>query len=512
MTFLPDEGDIAVRVWQTTEKKPFREVFTTPFTHHPYGDKAPLDVDAAVEDQPFLGVGASMTDASAWLLSRMLPERRRAFMDAAFSTNPAVGAGISALRLNIGSSDYSTALYTYDDVPGDTEMEHFSVARDDNWLFPMTKEAVAANPEMFLFAAPWSPPGWMKDGGILCGGRFLDGCERALVNYLVAYVKAYRERGLDIGAVNVQNEPFWANGIYPTCGYTVEQLSRATIALAQRLREEGLPTEAWYWDHNYGDAEAIGLSLADDALRAAIGGVAWHSYDPSPVKMGRIHRRFPDIPFYHTEQGPALISTERTERWWCDRVFDAFNNGCRLFTAWNLCLDDDGKPLTGPHTCAGLLTVDPDTGEPVASDTVTAKAVPKRIVAQKETSVLGWIGIMFSAFLVAGMLIFILSGYERISRAYSDINTLNQEIEEIKLHISELNVSIECAVTIEEAEQAALAAGMTYPSQSQILVPGQAIPSGGFRSSGSVPSDSESTEPPETSGEPDSGAEPGAAG
>ena len=363
MTFLPDEGDIAVRVWQTTEKKPFREVFTTPFTHHPYGDKAPLDVDAAVEDQPFLGVGASMTDASAWLLSRMLPERRRAFMDAAFSTNPAVGAGISALRLNIGSSDYSTALYTYDDVPGDTEMEHFSVARDDNWLFPMTKEAVAANPEMFLFAAPWSPPGWMKDGGILCGGRFLDGCERALVNYLVAYVKAYRERGLDIGAVNVQNEPFWANGIYPTCGYTVEQLSRATIALAQRLREEGLPTEAWYWDHNYGDAEAIGLSLADDALRAAIGGVAWHSYDPSPVKMGRIHRRFPDIPFYHTEQGPALISTERTERWWCDRVFDAFNNGCRLFTAWNLCLDDDGKPLTGPHTCAGLLTVDPDTGE-----------------------------------------------------------------------------------------------------------------------------------------------------
>ncbi len=156
--------------------------------------------------------------------------------------------------------------------------------------------------------------------------------------------------------------------------------------------------------------------------------------------------------------------------------------------------------------------VDPDTGEPVASDAVTAKTVPKRIVAQKETSVLGWIGIIFSAFLVAGMLIFILSGYERISRAYSDINTLNQEIEEIKLHISELNVSIECAVTIEEAEQAALAAGMTYPSQSQILVPGQAIPSGGFRNSGSTPSDSESTGPSETSVEPDSGAEPGTAG
>ena len=156
---------------------------------------------------------------------------------------------------------------------------------------------------------------------------------------------------------------------------------------------------------------------------------------------------------------------------------------------------------------------DPDTGEPVASDAAGAKAVPKRIVAQKDTSVLGWIGIIFSAFLVAGMLLFILSGYERISRAYSDINTLNSQIEEIKLHISELNVSIECAVTIEEAEQAALAAGMTYPSQSQILVPGQAIPSGGFRNSSSVPTGSENgSEPSETPGEGDSESEPDAAG
>lgn len=362
-TYLPNEGDIAVRVWQTTAAKPFREIRTTPFTRHAYGDKAPLDVDSAVEDQPFLGVGASMTDASAWLLSQMPQERRRAFMEAAFSSDPAKGAGLSALRLNIGASDYSTALYTYDDVPGDTGMEHFSVARDDHWLFPMVREAIAANPAMFLFAAPWSPPGWMKDGGRICGGRFKDGFEDAIANYLVAYVKACRERGLEIGALNVQNEPFWQDGIYPTCAYTLEQLSRATIALAKRLREEELSTETWYWDHNYVDAEAVGLALADPALRAAIGGVAWHSYEGAPAKMGRIHRRLPDIPFHHTEQGPAIISTERTERWWCDRVFGAFNNGCRLFTAWNLCLDGDGQPLTGPHTCAGLLEVDPETGE-----------------------------------------------------------------------------------------------------------------------------------------------------
>lgn len=89
---LPCEGGIAVRAWQTTAVKPFREIFTTPFTRHAYGDKAPLDVDAAVEGQPFLGVGASMTDASAWLLFRMTPESRRALLEAVFSPDPAKGA------------------------------------------------------------------------------------------------------------------------------------------------------------------------------------------------------------------------------------------------------------------------------------------------------------------------------------------------------------------------------------------------------------------------------------
>lgn len=293
----------------------------------------------------------------------MTPESRRTLLEAVFSTDPAKGAGLSALRLNIGASDYSTALYTCDDVPGDTRMEHFSVAHDDRWLFPMVKESIAANPAMFLFAAPWSPPGWMKDGGRICGGRFKGGFEEAIANYVVAYVKACGDRGIGIGAVNVQNEPFLERGDYPTCAYTVEQLSRATIALARRLREEGLATETWFWDFNYDHAEAVAAALADPALRSAIRGVAWHSYEPSAENMGRVHRRFPDIPFYHTEHGPARHAAERTERWWCDRVFGAFNNGCRLFTAWNLCLTDDGQPVTGPFTCTGLVDVDPDTGE-----------------------------------------------------------------------------------------------------------------------------------------------------
>ena len=216
---------------------------------------------------------------------------------------------------------------------------------------------------MFLFAAPWSPPAWMKTNGALAGGSLKDGCEEAAARYVLAYVMACRARGIDLGAVNVQNEPFWGGPIYPTCTYSMEQLSRATISLCRLLRESKCGTKVWYWDHNYSDAERVGAALEDPTLLSAIGGVAWHSYEPGAEDMGALHRRHPDIPFYHTEQGPAIVSPERTERWWCDRLFDAFENGCRSFTAWNLCLSPDGQPLTGPHTCAGLLSVDPEAGD-----------------------------------------------------------------------------------------------------------------------------------------------------
>ena len=86
------------------------------------------------------------------------------------------------------------------------------------------------------------------------------------------------------------------------------------------------------------------------------------------------------------------------------------------------------------------------------------------------------IGIMFSSFLFAGMLLFTLTGYERISRAYADVNTINREIESTQLRIKALDVQIECAVTIQDAQETAERYGMRYPTQSQYVKIGSSIP------------------------------------
>lgn len=134
-----------------------------------------------------------------------------------------------------------------------------------------------------------------------------------------------------------------------------------------------------------------------------------------------------------------------------------------------------GTRLYTPTRDSAALSYDPETGEPILTD-AEGKVIPAPVAVAREMTTMERIGVMVCAFVFAGMVLFTLSGYERISRAYADINTLNDEIEDIELHISELNVSIECAVTIEQAETAALAAGMTYPTRAQIYNAADPIP------------------------------------
>ena len=75
-SFIPSEGGDELRLFQTTEQKGFREIATPGFTIHPYPAVEALDVDAAKEGHKFLALGASLTDASAWILANMPPEKR----------------------------------------------------------------------------------------------------------------------------------------------------------------------------------------------------------------------------------------------------------------------------------------------------------------------------------------------------------------------------------------------------------------------------------------------------
>lgn len=72
--------------------------------------------------------------------------------------------------LPVGSSDFATSAYSYSEVPDDYEMKNFSLARDEKSILPAVLAARQINPDLQLFASPWSPPGWMKLSGKMDGG------------------------------------------------------------------------------------------------------------------------------------------------------------------------------------------------------------------------------------------------------------------------------------------------------------------------------------------------------
>jgi glucosylceramidase len=126
-----------------------------------------IDLDPGCTFQEILGFGAALTDAACYVLHQLSPSKRQEFLREVFS--PAA-MGLNTCRICIGSSDYATAPYSYNEGDPDPEMERFSIDRDRQYILPILQEVQRFCPDLFLLASPWSPPGWMKVGGSKLGG------------------------------------------------------------------------------------------------------------------------------------------------------------------------------------------------------------------------------------------------------------------------------------------------------------------------------------------------------
>lgn len=306
----------------------------------------------------FLGFGVAITPASCYLLSQMEREERTALLQQIYGKE---GLGLSVGRLCIGASDYSAELYSYDDVPFDTALSHFSVARDEKYIIPMIKEILAIRPDLYLFASPWSPPGWMKTGGELCGGYMRAEYVDCYAEYIVNFIKAYAAHGISIRVVTPQNEPnTQQRGLMPACIWHPEIEAAFVLKLREKLTRDGLNVKIWMFDHNFADAGRVLWSLQSCAgLADAVDGVAFHYYEGAIEETRRVAAAFPQLPLHFTEGGPRLYDHYDTDFCkWGMMIAKAIAHGYKSFTGWNLMLNEMGGPNVGPFFCGGLVTRD----------------------------------------------------------------------------------------------------------------------------------------------------------
>ena len=313
----------------------------------------------------FYGFGVAITPSSCHELSLMEKDERKKLLEHMYSKE---GLGLSVGRICIGSCDYSPEIYSYDDVAFDTELTHFSIARDENYIIPMLKEILEINPELYLSASPWSPPYWMKTGSSVGGGYMREKYLECYGDYIIKFIQAYASHGIRVRALTAQNEPnTQKENNAPTCIWHPETEAKFLAILHRKLKENNLNVNLWLYDHNFDDTNRVLWSLENcEGLKENCDGVAFHYYCGSIEQTIALKKKYPALELHFTEGGPRLSQNYEFDYCkWALMIIKAIKVGYQSFTGWNLILNEFGGPNVGPHigVCGGLVTLDSRTKE-----------------------------------------------------------------------------------------------------------------------------------------------------
>lgn len=346
-----------IRIWLTDKTRRFSPGEALQWRSAAPGTTPDVELHPEKKFQPILGFGAAFTDAACYMFNELAPAVRQELFRELFHPS---GMRLSVCRTCIGSSDYSTKAYTYDEGEPDPELKRFSIEHDRQYILPILREARKMNPDLFLFSSPWSPPGWMKVGGSMLGGSIQRRYVRLYAEYFVKFLRAYQEEGIAIQAVTPQNEVDTdQDGRMPACLWPQEYEIEFVRALGPLLEKNNLATKVWILDHNYNLWGRAAAELDDPILRKYCNAIAWHGYVGTPDLIGRVREYHPDAEMYWTEGGPDYTSPDYLTDWakWGQTFTGILRNWCRSITGWNLALDEKGRPNIGPFPCGGVVTI-----------------------------------------------------------------------------------------------------------------------------------------------------------
>jgi len=339
---------------------------------------ADVTVDDTAAAQIWEGFGGAFNEKGWAALSTLTAADRDKAINLLFGAD---GARFTFGRIPIGASDYATDRYTLDETAGDTSLASFSIERDMQALIPYVKAAQAVKPGIRLWASPWTPPTWMKQGPFsdgkvpspFDGGTMKDDDATldAFAQYLIRFVQAYAEQGITVEAISSQNEPNYT-GNYPTCGW-----SPATYTtfighhLGPAVATAGLTTKIMLGTLNGGGTDtSIVKSVMEDAdARTFIKvlGYQWEMVNrvgtakPIGLPIWETEHRCGNYPWETTSFDAQMAPNDQAyavESWGLIR--DWIHSGVTAYSAWNMVLDTVGAGIDTTRFWPqnALLTVD----------------------------------------------------------------------------------------------------------------------------------------------------------
>ncbi len=339
-------------------------------------------IDPQKVEQVITGLGGCFNELG-WEALQTLPKQEQdKIMSALFDTIN--GCRFTLCRMPIGANDYSVDWYSYDETPGDYEMKHFSIGRDEERLIPYIKTALDINPHLQIWASPWCPPSWMKTNNhYACSAskefndlpdnrqgiemttqfRMEDKVLKAYALYFQKFIEAYAAQGIPVYAVHPQNE-LNSCQVFPSCIWRPEDMARFIGSyLGPQLENAPLKTAIFMGTVERPQIERVDTILQNAAAKKYIKGVGfqWAGKDAIPL----VHKKYPQLLLMQTETecGDGSNDWKAARHTW-ELMRHYFSNGANAYMYWNMVLDETGKSQWGWKQNS-MISINRKTGEVV---------------------------------------------------------------------------------------------------------------------------------------------------
>jgi glucosylceramidase len=314
--------------------------------------------------QSIEGFGACFNELGWTSLNSLNQADRESVLKELFA--PGEGGNFTICRMPVAANDFARDWYSYDETDGDFEMKNFSIANDLQTLVPFIKNARKYNPDLKIWASPWSPPSWLKwNKHYACSRtwpsmdiRFQNGLDtlkqgregadlfirkeeyfKAYALYFSKFIQAYREQGIDIFAVMPQNE-FNSCQLFPACTWTASGL--ATFIgryLGPAMEKEKV--EIMFGTMERPDIALVDTIINDPQAGKYIKGIGFQWAGKNAIAAA--HKKYPTMRLYQSEQECGDGKNDWSYCCYAWTLMKHYiSNGACAYMYWNLSLDKEG--------------------------------------------------------------------------------------------------------------------------------------------------------------------------
>lgn len=300
-----------------------------------------------VRYQCFDGFGGALTDSAGYIYSQLNDSQKQEMLSNYFNEE---NMSYRLVRIPIDSCDFSLEHYQASDKEF---MEGFDMSRANKYILPLLRDVmdkVGDNLEVML--TPWSPPAFMKSNNHRNGGGILlPEYKKQWADYICTYIKKYREMGVPVTHISIQNEPkavqTWDSCIFD--GAAEKEFLKDY--LWPSLQENGLEDiKVYIWDHNKERAFERACEIIDEETNLMVEGIAVHWYSGDHFDaLQMIRDKFPDkkiilseacIEYSKFSQDEYLSNAQK----YAHDIIGNLNHGLTAFYDWNIILDEIGGP------------------------------------------------------------------------------------------------------------------------------------------------------------------------